>query len=57
MYLVLQGDNSELFTFATSSMTGRRAVGGLLRHYDRLRKSHPRRAAGGAAQDRRISTP
>ena len=41
MYLVLQGDNSELFTFATSSMTGRRAVGNLLRHYDRMQKSHP----------------
>jgi hypothetical protein len=41
MYLVLQGDNSELFTFATSSMTGRRAVGNLLRHYDRMQKTHP----------------
>jgi hypothetical protein len=41
MYLVLQGDNSELFTFATSSMTGRRAVGNLLRHYDRTQKAHP----------------
>ena len=41
MYLVLQGNNAELFTFATSSMTGRRAVGNLLRHYDRLQKSHP----------------
>jgi hypothetical protein len=41
MYLVLQGDNSELFTFATSSMTGRRAVGNLLRHYDRMQRTHP----------------
>jgi hypothetical protein len=41
MYLVLQGANSELFTFATSSMTGRRAVGNLLRHYDRMQKTHP----------------
>jgi hypothetical protein len=41
MYLVLQGNNSELFTFATSSMTGRRAVGNLLRHYDRMQKTHP----------------
>jgi hypothetical protein len=37
VYLVLQrGDTSELFTFATSSMTGRRAIGTLLRHYDRI---------------------
>jgi hypothetical protein len=41
MYLVLQGENSELFTFATSSMTGRRAVGNLLRHFDRMQKTHP----------------
>ena len=25
----------------TSSVTGRRAVGNLLRHYDRLQKTHP----------------
>jgi hypothetical protein len=31
----------ELFTFATSSVTGRRAVGNLLRHYDRMRKNDP----------------
>ena len=40
-YLVLQqADTRELFTFVTSSMTGRRAVGNLLRHYDRLRRSN-----------------
>jgi hypothetical protein len=40
--LVLQEPKSgELFTFITNSRTGRRAVGNLLRHYDRLRKSHP----------------
>ena len=42
IYLVLQhADTAELFTFATSSMTGRRAVGNLLRHYDRMRRTHP----------------
>src|SRR5262245_16563630 len=30
----------ELATFATTSQTGRRAVGNLLRHYDRMRKTH-----------------
>ena len=41
-YLVLQHTGtSELFTFVTSSKTGRRAVGNLLRHYDRMRKTHP----------------
>ena len=40
--LVLQrGDTAELFTFVTSSVTGRRAVGNLLRHYDRQRRMHP----------------
>jgi hypothetical protein len=40
--LVLQDrENLQLFTFVTNSATGRRAVGNLLRHYDRLRKSHP----------------
>ena len=34
-------ETGELFTFATSSVSGRRAVGNLLRHYERLRKSHP----------------
>jgi hypothetical protein len=42
MYLVLQDPQSEaLFTFITASVTGRRAVGNLLRHYDRLRRNHP----------------
>jgi len=37
--LVLQSPGThELGTFATSSRTGRRAVGNLLRHYDRMRK-------------------
>jgi hypothetical protein len=41
VYLVLQrGDTTELFTYATSSLTGRRAIGHLLRHYDRLQKTH-----------------
>jgi hypothetical protein len=38
--LVLQrADTRELFTYSTSSITGRRAVGTLLRYYDRLRRS------------------
>jgi hypothetical protein len=42
MYLVLQrGDTGELFTYTTSSKTGRRAVANLLRHYDRLGKTRP----------------
>ncbi len=42
IYLVLQhADTAELYTFATSSMTGRRAVGNLLRHYDRMQRTHP----------------
>ena len=40
--LVLQDvETAELFTFTTASKTGRRAVGNLLRHYDRMRKTHP----------------
>jgi hypothetical protein len=40
IYLVLQRcDTQELFTFVTSSITGRRAIGTLLRHYDRMRKA------------------
>jgi hypothetical protein len=40
--LVLQDRESlELYTFATSSITGRRAVGNLLRHFERLRRAHP----------------
>ena len=34
-----QVDTKEMFCFVTTSMTGRRAVGQLLRHYDRLRRS------------------
>jgi hypothetical protein len=42
MYLVLQrGDSAELFTYVTSSITGRRAVGNLLRHYNRLARTNP----------------
>jgi hypothetical protein len=42
IYLVLQhGDTAELATFTTSSKTGRRAVGNLLRHYERMLKTHP----------------
>jgi hypothetical protein len=41
-YVALQRvDTGEMFTFATSSDTGRRAVGNLTRHYDRLQKTHP----------------
>jgi hypothetical protein len=40
--LVLQNvETAELFTYATSSITGRRAIGNLLRHYDRMVKTHP----------------
>jgi hypothetical protein len=36
-YLVLQStETAELFTFVTSSATGRRAVGNLLHHYNRM---------------------
>jgi hypothetical protein len=39
MCLILQSPGThELATFATTSPTGRRAVGNLLRHYDRMRK-------------------
>jgi hypothetical protein len=42
IYLVLQRvDNSELFTFVAMSKTSRRAVGTLLRHYDRMQRTHP----------------
>ena len=41
VYLVLQrADSGELFTFVTSSITGRRAIGTLLRHYDRMQRTH-----------------
>jgi hypothetical protein len=40
MYLPLADlETKELFTFVTSSRSGRRAVGNLLRSYDRLRKA------------------
>jgi hypothetical protein len=42
VYLVLQrADTGELFTFTASSNTGRRAIGTLLRHYDRMGRTHP----------------
>ena len=42
VYLVLQrADTSEMFTFVTSSITGRRAIGNLLRHYNRTQKTNP----------------
>jgi hypothetical protein len=40
--IVLQHvETRELFTFSTSSKTGRRAVGNLLRHFTRMQKTHP----------------
>ena len=40
--LVLQHTTTrELFTFVTTSITGRTAVANLLRHYNRTRKTHP----------------
>jgi hypothetical protein len=40
MCVVLQhADTREMFTFSTSSVSGRRAVGNLLRHYDRMQRS------------------
>jgi hypothetical protein len=40
--LVLQNTASkELFTFATTSQTGRKAVGNLLRHYQRMLRTNP----------------
>jgi hypothetical protein len=42
MSLVLKRPaTQELLTFSTLNKTGRRAVGGLLKHYDRLRRSSP----------------
>jgi hypothetical protein len=63
IFLPLQkGDASaEMFTFSTSSRTGRRSVGALLRHYDRLMRTHPDmypcvklRASGFQHRDERI---
>jgi hypothetical protein len=40
--LVLQNvETRELYTFATTSLTGRRAVGNLLKHYDRMQRTNP----------------
>jgi hypothetical protein len=40
--LVLQNtETQELFTFVTASQTGRRAVGNLLRHFNRTQKTKP----------------
>jgi hypothetical protein len=42
IYLVLEhADTHEVITFVTGSKTGRNAVGSLLRHYERMRKTHP----------------
>jgi hypothetical protein len=41
-FVVLQCvETGALFTFSTRSKTGRRAVGSLLKHYDRDRRTHP----------------
>jgi hypothetical protein len=34
-------DTRELFTFSTTSKTGRRSAGSLLKHYERLQRAHP----------------
>jgi hypothetical protein len=42
IYIVLQNvESGELYTYIASSQTARRSVGHLLRHYDRLRRTHP----------------
>jgi hypothetical protein len=42
MCLVLQqAGTAEFFTFVTQSATGRRSVGNLLKHYERMRKINP----------------
>lgn len=41
MCLVLQNtETKEFYTFATTSQTGRRAVGNLLRHFDRMQRTN-----------------
>ena len=41
---MLQNPKTEaLYTFSTSSITGRRAVGNLLRHFDRMRRTDANR--------------
>lgn len=60
--LVLQNtETRELYTFGTTSQTGRRAVGNLLRHYDRMTRLNPQevpvvrlRAGGFNHRDDRI---
>jgi hypothetical protein len=62
IYMVLQNvETQELFTYVTSNQTGRRAIGNLLRHYDRVRKTDSNfyplvrlRAAGFQHKDERI---
>jgi hypothetical protein len=39
--IVLQAADASLFTFSTTTPTGRRAVGNALRHFDRLLRTHP----------------
>ena len=40
VYLVLEhAETHEMFTFVTSSQTGRRAIGNLLKHFDRVQKT------------------
>ena len=34
-------ETKEFFTFGTTSQTGRRSIGGLLKHFDRMQKSNP----------------
>ncbi len=47
MYLVLQGATTgEMFTFTTQTPTGRRAVGDLLKHYERQLKNLPDASPG-----------
>jgi hypothetical protein len=42
VYIVLQNvESGELYTYIASSQTARRSVGHLLRHYDRMRRTHP----------------
>jgi hypothetical protein len=54
MNLVLQhGATGEIFTFSTTSKTGRRAIVDLLRHYNRLRQRR-RSVSGRAAESFRL---
>jgi hypothetical protein len=66
MNVVLQhADTRELFTFSTMTKTGRRAVDNLLRHYNRMLRTHPDelpvvRLKPGGYQDKRygwVATP